>query len=111
MVGDSEHTNLPDGTIDLIYTNATLHVMDAREAMLKDMKRKLTPKGKLFIRDSFKNDNDEGDYCSDEKCGKPLLAIEDFLALMKATGFKLVKQSPNMSGYPVFGFVAESRKN
>ncbi|MEM8970204.1 MAG: hypothetical protein AAGE93_27560, partial [Bacteroidota bacterium] len=56
------------------------------------------------LRDSFRNDHGEGDYCSDPTCAKPLLSIEEFLMIMKRNGFQVVKQAPDMSGYPVFGF-------
>jgi ubiquinone/menaquinone biosynthesis C-methylase UbiE len=107
VLGDTRHTNLPDKKIDLIYTNATIHVFDAPEAMLQDIKTKLAPGGRIFIRDSFKNDNGEGEFCSDKTCAKRLLPIPDFLAMMEKNGFKMIKQSPNMSGYPVFGFVVK----
>jgi ubiquinone/menaquinone biosynthesis C-methylase UbiE len=104
VIGDLQHTNLPDNKIDLIYTNATIHVFDAPDEMLKDISTKLAPGGRIFIRDSFKNDNGEGEFCSDKTCAKRLLTISEFLAMMEKNGFKLIKQSPNLSGYPVFGF-------
>lgn len=104
VIGDLGHTNLPDKKIDLIYSNATLHVFDSPDTMLQDIRTKLAPGGRVFFRDSFKNDNGEGEFCSDKTCAKPLLSISDFLKMMEKNGFKLVKQSPNLSGYPVFGF-------
>jgi ubiquinone/menaquinone biosynthesis C-methylase UbiE len=103
-IGDPLHTGLPESTFDLMYTNATLHVFDAPDSVLTDMRKKLKPTGKLFIRDSFKNDHGAGTHCSDPECAKPLLSIEEFLTLMKKNGFVLVKQAPEMSGYPLFGF-------
>lgn len=104
VIGDLQHTNLPTGKIDLIYSNATIHVFDSPNEMLQDIRTKLTPRGRVFFRDSFRNDNGEGEFCSDKTCAKRLLSIPEFLTLMDKNGFKLVKQSPNMSGYPVFGF-------
>lgn len=104
VIGDTKHTNLPEKKIDLIYTNATIHVFDAPDEMLRDIKTKLSPGGRIFIRDSFKNDNGEGEFCSDKTCAKRLLTIPEFLSMMEKNGFKLVKQSANLSGYPVFGF-------
>lgn len=104
VIGDTRQTNLPEKKIDLIYTNATIHVFDAPDEMLQDIKTKLSPNGRIFIRDSFKNDNGEGEFCSDKTCAKRLLAIPEFLAMMEKNGFKLVKQSANLSGYPVFGY-------
>ncbi len=37
-------------------------------------------------------------------CAKPLYTIPRFLSLMKRNGFTLVKENPDMSGYPVYGF-------
>lgn len=103
--GGLAYSNLPDGALDLIYSNATVHVFDQPDSMLSDLRRKLKPTGRIFIRDSFKGDQGEGEFCSDSKCGKRLYTIDEFLAMMDRNGFQLVKQSPNQSGYPVFGFV------
>lgn len=103
-MGPLVHSNLPDEKLDLIYTNATVHVFDQPNSMLSDLRKKLKPSGRIFIRDSFKGDQGEGEFCSDTKCGKRLYTIDEFLAMMDRNGFQLVKQSPNQSGYPVFGF-------
>ncbi len=103
-IGDIKRTNLPDSSLDLIYSNATVHNFTSIDSMMVDIGKKLKPGGRLFLRDSFKNDHKEGSYCSDPKCGKPLLTIEEFLDVMHRNGFKLVKRTPDMSGYPVFGF-------
>ncbi|MEK6780076.1 MAG: class I SAM-dependent methyltransferase [Bacteroidota bacterium] len=102
--GELTHSNLPDGELDLIYSNATVHAFDQPDKMLTDLRKKLKPTGRIFIRDSFNGDQEEGPFCSDAKCGKRLYTIDEFLVMMKKNGFQLVKQSPNLSGYPVFGF-------
>jgi len=102
--GESAKSNLPNEELDLIYSNATVHAFDQPDSMLTDLRKKLKPTGRIFIRDSFHGDQEEGPFCSDAKCGKPLYTIEEFLVMMDRNGFSLVKQSPNMSGYPVFGF-------
>lgn len=104
IIGDRDHSNLPDATFDLIYSNATMHVFDSPDSILIDLSKKLKPNGKLFIRDCYKNDHGAGNFCSDPSCAKPLRTIDEFLVLMKRNGFKLLKQSPDMSGYPLFGF-------
>lgn len=104
VIGEVVHTNLPPASMDLIYTNATIHVLSSPDAMIADIGTRLKPDGLLFVRDSFKGDHGEGDVCSDKTCGRPLLTIEAFLEMMKRNGFQLVKQTPDMSGYPVFGF-------
>jgi SAM-dependent methyltransferase len=104
-IGDTQKTNLPDRTLDLIYSNATVHNFTSIDSMMVDLGRKLKPNGVLYLRDSFKNDHGEGNLCSDPKCGRPLLSIDEFLLIMKRNGFEIKKQSPDMSGYPVFGFM------
>jgi ubiquinone/menaquinone biosynthesis C-methylase UbiE len=104
VYGSTTQSNLPDGSLDLIYANATMHAFTEPDVMLQDFRKKLKPTGKIFIRDSFKVDHNESQYCSDTKCGRPLYTISEFLAKMTKNGFQLVKQSPNISGYPVFGF-------
>jgi ubiquinone/menaquinone biosynthesis C-methylase UbiE len=108
IYGESTQSNLPDNTLDLIYVNATVHAFSNPDAMLTDLRKKLKSNGRIFIRDSFNGDKGEGQFCSDKKCGKRLYTIDEFLALMDKNGFKQIKQSPNLSGYPVFGF---SRSN
>jgi ubiquinone/menaquinone biosynthesis C-methylase UbiE len=104
VIGDIAYTNLPDAALDLIYSNATIHVLDSPDSVLSDLRNKLKPGGRFFVRDSFKNDHGEGEYCSDKKCAKRLLTIDEFLAMMGRNSFKLIKQTPDLSGYPVFGF-------
>lgn len=103
-IGDLQKTNLPNSAFDLIYSNGTLHNFISLDSMVTDLGRKLKPNGILFLRDSFKNDHGESNYCSDPRCGRPLLSIDELLAAMEKNGFKMVRQSSDMSGYPVFGF-------
>jgi SAM-dependent methyltransferase len=105
VIGDTIHSLLPESTLDVIYSNATIHVFSHPDPMLQDLRARLKPDGKLFIRDSFKAANKAMEYCSDPGCAKPLLSVNDFLQLMQRNGFTLVKQTPDLSGYPVFGFV------
>jgi ubiquinone/menaquinone biosynthesis C-methylase UbiE len=104
VYGSTTQSNLPDGSLDVIYSNATMHAFSEPDVMLQDLRKKLKPTGKIFIRDSFRGDHNEGQFCSDSKCGQPLYTISEFLAKMTKNGFQLTKQSPDMSGYPVFGF-------
>jgi ubiquinone/menaquinone biosynthesis C-methylase UbiE len=104
VIGTYTQTNLADGSLDLIYSNATAHVFSEFDAMMTDISKKLKPDGKVFFRDSFYGDHGEGEKCSDPKCGNKLLTIDEFKSAMKRNGFELVKESADMSGYPVFGF-------
>lgn len=103
-IGDTQRTHLPEASFDLIFSNATVHNFTAIDSMMVDLGRKLKPGGRLFLRDSFKGDHGEGEFCSDKKCANRLLTIEEFLNVMDRNNFTLVKKSPDMSGYPVFGF-------
>jgi ubiquinone/menaquinone biosynthesis C-methylase UbiE len=104
IYGTVDQTNLPDQTFDLIYSNATTHNFTAFDSMMKDIATKLKPGGVVLLRDSFKNDHGEGEFCSDPTCGRKLLTIDEFLDGMKRNDFVMVKKNPDMSGYPVFGF-------
>lgn len=104
VYGTVTESQLPNQSIDVMYLNATVHVFDTPDTMLQDLRMKLKPAGRIFIRDSFKEDHDEGEFCTASDCGKRLLTIDEFLIMMKRNGFQLIKQSPDMSGYPVFGF-------
>jgi SAM-dependent methyltransferase len=110
-IGDVQHSNLPDRSFDLIYSNATVHNFTFLDSMIIDLGRKLKPNGVLFFRDSFKNDHGEKEFCSDPKCGRPLLTIDEFLSTMKKNGFEIKKRSADMSGYPVFGFTLTAIKS
>jgi ubiquinone/menaquinone biosynthesis C-methylase UbiE len=102
--GGLTRSKLFDDSIDLIYSNATIHAFNHPDSMLQDLRQKLKRKGRIFIRDSFRGDRKESEFCSDSKCAKRLFGIDEFLAMMDKNGYQLVKKSPNMSGYPVFGF-------
>jgi ubiquinone/menaquinone biosynthesis C-methylase UbiE len=104
VYGSTTQSNLPERSLDLIYSNATMHAFTEPDVMLQDLRKKLKPTGKIFIRDSFRGDHNEGQYCSDPNCARPLYTVSDFLAKMAKNGFQLVKQTSGISGYPVFGF-------
>lgn len=78
-IGDFQKSNLPNSAFDLIYSNGTLHNFISLDSMMVDLGRKLKSKGIMFLRDSFKNDHGEGNYCSDPKCGRPLLSIDELI--------------------------------
>jgi ubiquinone/menaquinone biosynthesis C-methylase UbiE len=104
IVGTYTSTELPDSTFDVIYTNGTMHVISSLDSILSDLKTKLRPDGRLFIRDSFSGDHKAGPFCKDDSCGKRLLTIPEFLQIMNRNGYTVVKHSADMSGYPLFGF-------
>ncbi len=99
-IGSTYQSNLPNAAFDLIYSNGTVHSFNSLDSMAIDLQKKLKPSGMLFLRDSFKSSKEN--YC--HKCAKPLIAVEEFLIVMKMNGFKLIKQSSDMRGYPIFGF-------
>lgn len=100
VIGGTRHSNLPNYAFDLIYSNGTVHSFSSLDSMVIDLRKKLKPNGRLFLRDSFKSS--KKNYCT--QCKKPLLSSDEFLLIMKRNGFKLIKESPNMKGYPIFGF-------
>ena len=104
VYGTVTQSNLSYQSIDVMYLNATVHVFSSPDSMLQDLQTKLKPTGKIFIRDSFKGDHGEGEFCTAKDCGKRLLTIDEFLTMMTKNGYRLFKQSPDLSGYPVFGF-------
>ena len=100
-IGSQNRTQLPDNTFDKIYTNGTFHQFSQPDSIVLDLYQKLKPTGALFIRDSFFSNKEQ--YCSDKKCAKLLVKVEDFLAIMKRYNFHLEKNK-EFSGYPVFKF-------
>lgn len=53
VIGSDSTTNLPEKTFDKIICNESFHHFTRADLMLADIKRKLKPGGKLFIRDSL----------------------------------------------------------
>ena len=102
-IGNETYTNLPDKTFDRIWMNGAIHIFNHVDSMIIDLAKKMKPDGVLFIRETFKKNHEEVVYCSAE-CRRPLVAIDDFIAIMRRNGFNLVKQVPDMSGSPVFAF-------
>lgn len=56
--GELGKSNLPNEELDLIYSNAMVHAFDQPDSMLTDLKKKLKPTGRIFIRDSCKGDQE-----------------------------------------------------
>jgi len=104
IYGTYNQSKLPDNSIDIIYSNATIHVFDEPDAMLTDLRKKLKPNGKIYIRDGFKKDKHKEEFCTSRDCGKRLISVEELFTMMEKNGYQLFKQIPDMSGYPVFGF-------
>lgn len=101
-IGSQSKTNLPDDAIDIIYSNATFHVLQEPDSILADLYTKLRKDGTLSIRDEFVMDGKET-YCKDKKCGIPLAHFEDFLNAMSRNRFVLVDQTTQF-GYPIYKF-------
>jgi ubiquinone/menaquinone biosynthesis C-methylase UbiE len=103
-LGTAFHTNLPDSTFDLVYSNATVHNFISLDSIAADLKKKLRRGGVLYLRDSFKKNDTELTFCPDPTCARPLLTAQECLMVMQRNGFVVVKHAPNMSGHPIFGF-------
>jgi precorrin-6B methylase 2 len=104
VIGGLEQTNLPDNTIDKIYTNGTFHAFSNPESIMKDLYKKLKTNGLIFIREEI-NFGKEVKHCQDEKCGKQLASYEKLIEVMEKSGFKLVEKSKEFSGHPIYQFV------
>jgi ubiquinone/menaquinone biosynthesis C-methylase UbiE len=104
VYGSVTNSNLPNRAFDIIYSNATLHVFDHPEDMLRDLRQKLKPTGKLFVRDGFRRDHGLDQFCSDKKCAKRLYSVDELITMMTHNGFQLIKQTPDSVDYRIFGF-------
>ena len=102
VIGSPMHTNLPDNTFDVIFSNATLHVLEHPDSVLTDLHKKLKTSGYLFIRDEFVF-NGEIKKCNSKKCDHLVLQYEPFIAMMKRNGFELVDETRSF-GYPIYKF-------
>ena len=102
VIGTNTQTNLPENSIDVIYSNATLHVLDHPDSIFSDLYAKLKDDGTISIRDQFA-DQDGQEYCDDRNCGHPLMETSDFLAIMKRNRFVLIDETDQF-GYPIYKF-------
>lgn len=102
VIGSATDTKLPDNAFDVIFSNATMHVMDHPDEMLTSLYKNLKADGALFIRDEFLY-NGEVKRCGSRKCGHNLLQYEPFIEKMKQHGFILTGESHDF-GHPVYRF-------
>jgi ubiquinone/menaquinone biosynthesis C-methylase UbiE len=93
---------LPDSTFDVIFMNATLHVLDQPDSILTNIQRDLKPGGYLFVRDDMVYDGTPR-LCDPKRCGHPVLQYQPFIQLMTRNGFHLVDTSKDF-GHPIFKF-------
>ncbi len=103
VIGGMEQTNLPDNTIDKIYTNGTFHAFSNAESIMKDLHKKLKTNGLIFIREDI-NFGQEIKYCPDKKCGNQLSSYENFINVLEKSGFRLVEKGKDFSGSPIYQF-------
>jgi SAM-dependent methyltransferase len=108
VIGTPTRTNLPEDTFDVIFSNATMHVLNQPDSILLNLYRNLNANGVLYIRDEFVY-NGEQKMCGSKKCGHYLLQYEPFLALMSRNGFVLVAESRDF-GYPIYKFSKDLTK-
>ncbi len=104
VYGNFKESNLPNDSLDIIYSSAVMHVFDYPNEMLQDLKKKLKPSGKLFIRDGFHGDHGNGEFCSDPDCGKRLYSMEELIEMMNTNGYSLIKKTPDSLNYRILGF-------
>jgi SAM-dependent methyltransferase len=102
VIGTPTRTKLPTDTFDVIFSNATMHVMDYPDSILSDLYRNLKPDGHLYIRDEFVY-NGEKKNCGSKKCGHQVLQYEPFLTMMTRNGFELAGETHDL-GYPIYKF-------
>jgi ubiquinone/menaquinone biosynthesis C-methylase UbiE len=102
VIGTATHTNLPENNFDVIFCNATAHVLDYPDSIMTDLYGKLKAEGHLFVRDEFVY-NGEVKKCASKKCGHQLLQYDSFVQLMNRNGFALEGESKDF-GHPIYKF-------
>jgi SAM-dependent methyltransferase len=102
IIGTPTRTKLPDDTFDVIFSNATMHVIDYPDSILADLYKNLKADGSLYVRDEFVY-HGEIKKCGSKKCGHQLLQYDPFLKLMSRNGFELTGESHDF-GYPIYRF-------
>ena len=102
VIGTPTRTKLPDDTFDVIFSNATMHVIEYPDSILGDLYRNLKPQGNLFIRDEFLYHGEER-KCPSKTCQRPLLQYDPFIRLMNRNGFVLTGETLEF-GHPIYKF-------
>lgn len=107
VIGSPTRTKLPENTFDVIFSNATMHVIDYPDSILTDLYGNLKADGHLYIRDEFVYDG-EGKKCGSRKCGHQLLRYAPFIELMNRNGFQLTGETHDF-GHPIYKFSKADR--
>ena len=107
IIGTPTQTRLPHNAFDVIFSNATMHVIEYPDSILSDLNANLKEDGYLFIRDEFLYDSVER-KCPSKKCQRQLLQYDPFIALMNRNGFVLAGETLEF-GYPIYKFSKSSR--
>lgn len=102
VIGTATQTNLPENTFDVIFSNATMHVIDHPDSILASLHKSLKSTGSLYIRDEFVAKGEQK-KCGSKKCGHYLLQYEPFVERMNRNGFALVDASRDF-GHPIYKF-------
>jgi SAM-dependent methyltransferase len=102
VIGTPTRTKLPENTFDVIFSNATMHVIDQPDSILADLFKNLKSDGRLYVRDEFVY-NGEIKKCGSKKCGHDVLQYEPFLRRMNRNGFVLIGETHEL-GYPIYKF-------
>jgi SAM-dependent methyltransferase len=102
VIGTPTQTNLPNDTFDVIFSNATMHVIEHPDSILNDLYHNLKPQGFLYIRDEIVY-NGEQRQCSSRKCGHNLLQYDHLIKLMSRNGFSLTGETHEF-GHPIYKF-------
>jgi len=102
ILGNTSQTNLPENSLDKIYSNGSFHCFSEPDKMAADLYSKLKSSGELYIRDNFSTKKDTR-YCDDKKCGLPLTPVDTFLTIMARNHFR-VEKNKVFSGYPIYKF-------
>ena len=102
VIGTPKRTNLPLATFDVIFTNATLHVLDYPDSILSDVYKNLKTDGSFYIRDEIV-ENGIIKSCSSKKCGHQLLQHQQLMDLTARNGFELTGES-HAFGHPIYKF-------
>jgi SAM-dependent methyltransferase len=102
ITGTTTDPKLPDNAFDVVFMNATLHVLDQPDSVLSHIYRDLKSGGFFFVRDDMVYDGTIR-LCDPKKCGHPVLQYEPFIKLMTRNGFQLIDTSRDF-GHPIFKF-------
>lgn len=111
LVSDASHTNLPDGSIDLLVSTQVIEHVENDADMVREIDRILSPKGTAYVSTVFKKSYGwyfyrcNGKWTIDPTHLREYTADDQLLPLFEQYGFELVENRKTLDSRPIMDAV------